>query len=85
MSSFELSNHVEAGKQDARDLVCSLKALQQTLKDTDTNPIIHQDFNVCIFKAQELATESFLFIDKEANKYVLRPTQTPFFFFVGLP
>lgn len=70
MSSFELSNHVEAGKEDARDLVGHLKALQQTLKNTDTDINILQDLNVCVFKAQELSTESFLFIDKEANKYV---------------
>ncbi|KAH0336511.1 hypothetical protein KCU81_g8569, partial [Aureobasidium melanogenum] len=67
MTSFELFNHVEAGKEDARDLVGSLKALQQTLKNTDTDTTILQDLNVCLFKAQELSTESFLFIEKEAN------------------
>lgn len=68
MSSFELSNHVEGGKENARDLLGSLKALQQTLKDTDTDINILQDLNICVFKAQELSTESFLFIEKEANK-----------------
>ncbi|KAG9559938.1 hypothetical protein KCU77_g2524, partial [Aureobasidium melanogenum] len=67
MSSFELSNHVEGGKENARDLVESLKALQQTLKDTDIDINILQTLNVCVFKAQELSTESFLFIEKEAN------------------
>ncbi|KAG9848080.1 hypothetical protein KCU98_g5640, partial [Aureobasidium melanogenum] len=67
MSSFELSNHVEGGKENARDLLGSLKALQQTLKDTDTDINILQDLSICVFKAQELSTESFLFIEKEAN------------------
>ncbi|KAG9643732.1 hypothetical protein KCU64_g11633, partial [Aureobasidium melanogenum] len=66
MSSFELSNHVEGGKENARDVVGSLKALQQTLKDTEIDINILQDLNVCVFKTQELLTESFLFIEKEA-------------------
>ncbi|KAK6003801.1 hypothetical protein QM012_009572 [Aureobasidium pullulans] len=77
MSSFELSNHVEAGKEDARDLVGHLKALQQTLKDTDADTSILQALNICVFKAQELSTESFLFIEKEANKYVSHQTSPP--------
>lgn len=68
MSFFELSNHVEGGRENARDLAGSLKALQQTLKNTDTDITILQHLNVCVFKAQELSTESFLFIEKEANK-----------------
>jgi hypothetical protein len=68
MSFFELSNHVEGGRENARDLAGSLKALQQTLKNTNTDITILQHLNVCVFKAQELSTESFLFIEKEANK-----------------
>ncbi|CAD0085158.1 unnamed protein product [Aureobasidium vineae] len=67
MLSFELSNHVEAGQEEARSLVANLKAVQQTLRDAGTDINILRDLNVCVSKAQELFAESFLFIEKEAK------------------
>ncbi|CAD0114243.1 unnamed protein product [Aureobasidium uvarum] len=73
MLSFELSNHVEAGQEEARSLVASLKVIQQTLRDAGTDVNILRDLNVCVFKAQELSSESFLFIEKEAKKFPSPP------------
>lgn len=70
MATFELSHQVAAGKQQAKQLATNLKALHQTLKDTNTDATILQDLNLCVSKAQELSTESFLFIEKEAEKYI---------------
>jgi hypothetical protein len=69
MATFELSHLVATGKQQAKRLTKDLKTLHQTLEDTDTDATILQDLNLCVAKAQELSTESFLFIEKEAEKY----------------
>lgn len=74
MATFELSHQVTTGKQQAQHLAKDLKALHQTLKDTNTDATILQDLNVCVGKAQELSTESFLFIEKEAEKYIFLPS-----------
>jgi hypothetical protein len=70
MATFELSHQVATGKQSAKHLLTSLKTLHQTLKDTTTDDTILQDLNLCVDKAQKLSTETFLFIEKEAEKYV---------------
>jgi hypothetical protein len=70
MATFELSNQVATGKQQAKQLSTNLKTLHQTLKDTNTDTTILQDLNLCMEKAQRLSTETFLFIEKEAKKYV---------------
>jgi hypothetical protein len=70
MATFELSNQVATGKQQAKQLSTNLKTLHQTLKDTNTDTAILQDLNLCMEKAQRLSTETFLFIEKEAKKYV---------------
>jgi hypothetical protein len=70
MATFERSNQVATGKQQAKQLSTNLKTLHQTLKDTDIDATILQDLNLCMEKAQRLSTETFLFIEKEAKKYV---------------
>lgn len=70
MAAFELSHQVATGKQQAKWLATNLKELHRTLRDTNTDAVILQDLNLCVAKAQELSTESFLFIEKEAEKYV---------------
>jgi hypothetical protein len=67
---FELSHQAATGKEQAKQLSISLKALQQRLEDTDTDADTLQDLNNCVAKAQEISTVSFLFIEKEAEKYV---------------
>lgn len=71
MATFELSHQVATGKQQAKQLATNLKALHQTLKDANTDATILQDLNLYVGRAQELSTETFLFIDKEAEKYVV--------------
>jgi hypothetical protein len=70
MAAFELSNQVSTGKRQAEQLSTNLKTLHQTLKDTDIDATILQDLNLCVAKAQKLSTETFLFFEKEAEKYV---------------
>jgi hypothetical protein len=67
---FELSHQVATGKAQARQLFINLKTLQQRLGDTDIDATILQDLNICVAKAQEISTVSFLFIEKEAEKYI---------------
>jgi hypothetical protein len=70
MATFELSQQVAKGKQSAKHLYINLKALHQILKDTDTDATILWDLSLCVANAQKLSTETFLFIEKEAEKYV---------------
>jgi len=76
MVTFELSHRVATGKQQAKQLAKSLKTLHQTLQDTNTDVPVLQDLNLCVAKAQELSTETFLFIEKETEKYVLSTLYT---------
>jgi hypothetical protein len=78
MATFELSHQVATAKQQAKQLTKTLKTLHQTLKDTNTDTTILQDLNICEAKAQELSTESFLFIEKEAEKYISPSLCIPF-------
>jgi len=71
MVTFELSHRVATGKQQAKQLAKNLKTLHQTLQDTNTDASVLQDLNLCVAKAQEISSESFLFIEKETEKYVL--------------
>lgn len=67
---FALSHQVATGKEQAKQLFTNLKTLQQRLEDTGTDATILQDLNICVAKAQEISTVAFLFIEKEAEKYV---------------
>jgi hypothetical protein len=67
---FELSHQVATGKEQAKQLFTNLKTLQQRLEDTGTDATILQDLNICVANAQEISTVAFLFIEKEAEKYV---------------
>lgn len=69
-TTFELSHQVATGKQQAKQLTTNLKALHQTLKETNADAAILQHLSLYVARAQELSTETFLFIDKEAEKYV---------------
>ena len=79
MATFELSHQVATGKQQAKQLAKDLKALHQTLKDTNTDATTLQGLYLCVAKAQELSTESFLFIEKEAEKYASPALYIPSF------
>jgi hypothetical protein len=78
MAPFELSHQVAIGKQSAKLLSTNLKALHQTLKDTNIDTTILQDLNLCVAEAQKLSTETFLLIEKEAEKYVFLAPAIPF-------